>query len=92
VQILNVVPDLAVEVLSPSNTKREMEQKRREYFLGGCRLVWEIDPVKRTARVYTAPDESKLVREKGTLDGGDVLPGFRLPLARLFARAGKRRA
>jgi Uma2 family endonuclease len=65
--ILGVVPDLAVEVLSPSNTRAEMQRKRREYFLGGCRLVWEVDPEKRTVRVYTSPDESKLVRERGTL-------------------------
>ncbi len=89
-QILDRVPDLAVEVLSPSNTKKEMERKRREYFLGGCKLVWEIDPIKRTIRVYTAPDESKLIRERGMLDGGVVLPGFKLPVAELFARAGER--
>ncbi len=90
-QILDQVPDLAVEVLSPSNTRAEMDRKRREYFLGGCRLVWEIDPQKRLARVYTAPDESKVVREKGKLTGGDVLPGFEMPLAQLFERAGRRR-
>jgi Uma2 family endonuclease len=89
-QILNLVPDLAVEVLSPKNTRAEMERKRREYFLGGCRLVWEIDPDKKTARVYTAPDESKRISEKGKLTGGDLLPGFELPLAELFARAGRR--
>jgi Uma2 family endonuclease len=86
-QILDLVPDLAIEVLSPSNTKAEMERKRREYFLGGCKLVWEIDPIKKTARVYTAPDESKLIRESGKLTGGEVLPGFELSLAELFARA-----
>jgi Uma2 family endonuclease len=89
-QILDLVPDLAVEVLSPSNTKGEMERKRREYFLGGSKLVWEIDPLKKTARVYTAPDESKRIGEKGSLDGGQVLPGFRLSLAELFGRAGQR--
>jgi Uma2 family endonuclease len=88
--ILNVVPDLAVEVLSPSNTKAEMTRKRREYFMGGCRLVWEVDPEKQSVRMYTSPDEAKLVRLRGTLDGGSVLPGFRLPLAQLFARAGRR--
>jgi hypothetical protein len=46
--------------------------------------------VTKTARVYTAPDESKLVREKGKLSGGDVLPGFELSLAQLFERAGRR--
>jgi Uma2 family endonuclease len=88
--ILNIVPDLAVEVLSRSNTKKEMARKRKEYFVGGCQLVWEINPVRKTVRVYTAPHQSKLIRETGTLDGGDVLPGFKLSVARLFARAGKR--
>src|SRR6266849_6986317 len=55
--ILDLTPDLAVEVLSPSNTKAEMARKRREYFFGGTRLVWEVDPEKRTVRVYTAPAE-----------------------------------
>ncbi len=89
-QILGVVPDLAVEVLSPSNTKGEMARKRREYFLGGARLVWEVDPVKKTVRVYTAPDESTLLRENRTLDGGDVLPGFSLSIRDWFARVGQR--
>jgi Uma2 family endonuclease len=87
---LDITPDLAVEVLSPSNTKKEMDRKRREYFLGGTRLVWEIDPDKRTVRVYTAPDESTLLRETRTLDGGSVLPGFRLPIKDLFTRPGQR--
>jgi Uma2 family endonuclease len=87
-QILDQVPDLTAEVLSPRNTKREMERKRRENFLGGCQLVWEVDPVKKQARVYTAPDESRLVRQSGKLEGGDVLPGFELSLAELFARVG----
>jgi Uma2 family endonuclease len=86
--ILDRVPDLAIEVLSPSNTKKEMARKRKEYFLGGCTLVWEVDLLKRSVRVYTAPDESKLVREKGTLDGGTVLPGFKLKVAQWFERAG----
>lgn len=88
--VLDLTPDLAIEVLSPRNTKREMARKRREYFLGGTRLVWEVDPDKRTVRVYTAPDESALLRQNRTLDGGSVLPGFRLPIQQLFARAGQR--
>jgi Uma2 family endonuclease len=88
--ILGMVPDLAVEVLSPGNTKKEMARKRREYFLGGARQVWEVDPKKRTVRVYLAPDESTLIKEDGTLDGGTLLPGFRLSLRRWFERAGHR--
>jgi Uma2 family endonuclease len=89
-QILDVVPDLAVEVLSPTNTKKEMERKRREYFEGGSKIVWEVDPVERTVAVYTAPEEFTTFDENGTLDGGDVLPGFTLSIRDWFARAGQR--
>jgi len=83
--LAEVVPDLAVEVLSPSNTKAEMTRKRAEYFAAGVRLVWEVDPRTRTIAVFTAPEQSTTLDASMTLDGGDVLPGFALPLADLFA-------
>jgi Uma2 family endonuclease len=83
--IPNLAPDLAVEVLSPSNTPEEMSRKLREYFNAGVRLVWFVDPRSRTAEVYTGADQSVTLREADTLDGGAVLPGFRLPLRQLFA-------
>jgi Uma2 family endonuclease len=89
--VLGFAPDLAVEVLSPGNTKREMDLKVREYFLAGVRLVWLVDPGKRTVRVYTAPDQSVRLSEGQALDGGDVLPGLRLPLREVFARPPKAR-
>jgi Uma2 family endonuclease len=89
--IANLVPDLAVEVLSENNTRREMENKRHEYFQGGARLVWEIDPPTRTARMYTNPDQFQEIDPNGSLDGGDVLPGFTLSLSQLFDRAGRQR-
>jgi len=79
-----LVPDLAIEVLSESNTEREMARKYREYFQAGVQLVWEVDPKNRTVEVYTAADQSNLFNEIQTLDGGSVLPGFTLPLAQLF--------
>jgi Uma2 family endonuclease len=85
-RVATVVPDLAVEVLSDSNTTQEIDQKLKEYFFHGVRVVWVIDPPPRTVRVYTAVDESTLLTEDQTLDGGDVLPGFTLPLSRLFAK------
>jgi len=88
--IPDLVPDLAVEVLSKSNTRREMERKLAEYFAVGVRLVWLIDPKLRTVEVYTSSDDCIVLRDKDTLDGGDVLPGFRLPLRKLFDRASKR--
>lgn len=83
--IPRMAPDLAVEVLSPSNTKREMERKREDYFGSGVRLVWEIDPRARTARAYTALDQFRDLTAADTLTGDPVLPGFNLPLADLFA-------
>jgi Uma2 family endonuclease len=87
--ISDLVPELAVEILSPSNTRGEILRKLKEYFLAGVVLVWVIDPLKRTAEAHTAPDVKKSLDESGTLDGDDVLPGFRLPLAKLFERLEK---
>ncbi|MGI8981502.1 MAG: Uma2 family endonuclease [Pirellulaceae bacterium] len=81
-----IVPDLAVEVLSKGNTPLEMARKLREYFRAGVRLVWFVDPVGRSVTVYTGPSRSKTIPEDGTLDGGKVLPGFELPVQKLFAR------
>ena len=83
--IPDLTPDLVVEVLSESNTEKEMALKREAYFRAGVRLVWIIDPADRTARVYTAPDHADDFDASGVLDGGDVLPGFALPLGELFA-------
>lgn len=80
-----VSPDLAVEVLSENNTEQEMQEKLGEYFSGGTRLAWIIDPRSRTARIYHAPDQFTLIDEAGSLTGGDVLPGFELRLKELFA-------
>ena len=87
--ISQLIPSLVVEVLSPSNTRREMARKRSEYFRAGVELVWEIDPATRTAEVFTGPDDATAIGEAGTLDGGTVLPGFKLALATLFERLEK---
>ena len=88
--IASLYPDLAVEVLSESNTPREIARKLEEYFTAGCRLAWIIDPETRTADVYTAPDQCTHLRPSHSLDGGDVLPGFKLPLKELFASTRRR--
>ena len=75
-----------MEVLSESNTPKEMERKLHEYFAAGVRLVWYVDPEKRIVEVFTRPDQSTRLTEKDTLDGGDVLPGFQLSVASLFSR------
>jgi Uma2 family endonuclease len=80
-----VAPDLAVEVLSPTNTRREMERKRTEYFAAGTRLVWQIDPDARRAEAYTSVTAYSSIGDDGHLEGGDVLPGFVVTLKQLFA-------
>jgi Uma2 family endonuclease len=89
--IPDLTPDLVVEVLSEGNTRREMNLKVRDYFLSGTRLAWLIDLKKRTIQVYTAPDQSLVLREGDSLDGGEVLPGLSLPLTQVFARIPKTR-
>jgi Uma2 family endonuclease len=83
--IPHVAPDLVAEILSQSNTPGEMSRKRAEYFEAGVRLIWDIDPRTRTIAVYTAPDQVLMLTESQTLDGGNVLPGFVLPVKDLFS-------
>jgi Uma2 family endonuclease len=82
--ILPVAPDLAIEVLSERNTARETARKVGEYFASGCRLVWIVKPRTRTVAVYTSLAKPLVLAEQETLTGGDVLPGFTLPLRKLF--------
>jgi Uma2 family endonuclease len=81
----NLAPDLAVEVFSVGNTPGEMARKRQEYFGAGVHMVWQVDPRTRTVEVCTTPDQSTVLHEAQTLDGGTVLPGFTLPLQELFS-------
>lgn len=87
----SVAPGLVVEVLSPTNTKAEIDRKLAELFGVGCKLAWVIDPETQAAKVYTSAKRVKELDKTGTLDGGRVLPGFRLPLADLFAATRRRK-
>lgn len=78
-------PDLCVEVVSPSNTKKELRQKIKEYFFAGVRLVWVVDPEDRSITILAAPDEGRTFYGDVEFDGGDVLPGFRCKVSDLFA-------
>ena len=86
--IASLVPDLAVEVLSRTNTRAEMERKLKEYFLAGVHLVWFVDPRARTVQTFTAPDQSITLTETDVLGGGDVLPGLSLPVKKIFENLG----
>ena len=90
-----LVPDLAVEVISRSNTPKEMTEKLREYFEKGVRLVWYVRPRTRVVDVYTAPDRFTRLTASMQLDGGDVLPGFSVRVGELFEvlnRPGNKRS
>jgi Uma2 family endonuclease len=91
-RIPDLYPDLAVEILSESNTPQEMGRKLKEYFRVGTRLVWYADPETRTVRVYTSPEQMVTKTDVDDLDGGAVLPGFRLSIREWFAATGERGA
>jgi Uma2 family endonuclease len=73
-------PDLAVEILSPDDRMTRVQRKVRFYLANGVRLLWLIDPDNRIVTVMSTPDQSLVLTEDDELDGGDVLPGFRVPV------------
>lgn len=81
-----VVPDLAVEVVSPFDLATETFTKIGEYFQAGVRVVWLVIPALEQVYVYRSLAQIKVIERPGELDGEDVLPGFRLPLALVFER------
>jgi Uma2 family endonuclease len=78
-----VMPDLVVEVVSPGDTFTEVMEKVQEYLDAGVRLVWVVDSRRRALLVYPG---GYMLAEKDTLTGGEVLPGFAVPIVRLFRR------
>jgi Uma2 family endonuclease len=78
------VPDLCVEVVSPSNSMKQLKAKAKEYLFAGVRLVWIVDPEDRTVTIIVDPLESRTLEADATLDGGDVLPGFSCKVSDLF--------
>ena len=80
----DVIPDLAVEVISRSNSAEAVNQKTVEYFKVGVRRVWVVYPADRMIYVYESPKKAVILDLEDELDGGDLLPGFRLSLAELF--------
>jgi Uma2 family endonuclease len=78
-------PDLAIEVLSPNNSRREMEERLRDFFESGAQLAWIIDPETESAEICRSMTGRRLLGPGGELDGENVLPGFRCKLSELFA-------
>lgn len=81
---LKGAPDLAVEILSPSNTITSMKEKSVEYFESGSKLVWVVNPDDRTILLLRADGSERLLTVTNSLDGEDVIPGFSLQVAELF--------
>ena len=84
-EYIGVAPDLAVETLSPGNEAADIREKVFEYLHPGVRMIWVNHPARRSVTVYRSPDEGKLLHEKATLSGEEVLPGFPCQVANLFA-------
>jgi Uma2 family endonuclease len=81
---LNGAPDLAVEVISPSDEPKDIEAKIAEYFDNGAQLVWRLNPVERTVTVYRAATAFRVLHAGEELGGGDLIPGFSVPVVELF--------
>ena len=77
-------PDLAVEILSPGNTRGEIDGRLKDFFESGARLVWIIDPNTRRVEVCSSLDQREFIVVGGILEGGDLLPGFHYSVADLF--------
>lgn len=80
----DVVPDLAVEVVCPKDLAGYLNQKVMDYLAAGVRLVWVVYPRLQLVHVYESFTSLRVLERADTLDGGTVLPGFRLPLTELF--------
>jgi Uma2 family endonuclease len=83
----DIIPDLAIEVVSESNTANEIALKLVDYFRAGVRQVWVVYPVSKQVYVYTSLTLVQILSESDALDGGDIIPGFRLHLKDLFEDA-----
>ena len=81
---LKLAPDLAVEVLSPTESASELEEKLDDYCACGTPLIWVVDPVLRTVMIVASDAPVRWLREADTLDGGEVVPGFSCGVAQLF--------
>ncbi|MFV0442682.1 MAG: Uma2 family endonuclease [Planctomycetaceae bacterium] len=87
VSYVEFAPDLALEVLSKSNTAKEIRSKREILFASGTKLIWVLNPATRTVDIYTSVDNPITLTEADVLTGGNVLPGFELSIADWFREA-----
>jgi Uma2 family endonuclease len=81
---LELAPDLVVEIVSPSDRSNDVSDKVMEYLQAGVGLVWVVEPRRKLVNVYLPDHTSRILSGEDELDGGDVLPGFRLALSEIF--------
>ncbi|MDE0638821.1 MAG: Uma2 family endonuclease [Candidatus Poribacteria bacterium] len=80
----SVAPDLAIEIVSPSDKHYDVTEKALAYLKAGTQLVWVIEPIMKTVTVYRSETDSTLLNYEDTLTGEDVVEGFSCPVAELF--------
>ena len=80
----SIPPDLAIEVISPSDVQSRVVEKALAYLEAGTRLVWVLEPVSKTVTVYRSETDIEMLTRDDTLTGEEVVPGFSCPVARLF--------
>ena len=88
--LLRFAPDLAVEVLSPSESASELEEKLADYTAAGTRLIWVVDPARRTVMILAPAQPVRWLQEADVLDGGEVVPGFSCKVAEIFEGIARR--
>ena len=82
--LLKFAPDIAIEVLSPSETASDLQEKLDDYRVSGTTLVWVVDPVRRSVMIVSQSEPLKMLHESDILDGGSVLPGFSCAVIDIF--------
>jgi Uma2 family endonuclease len=88
--LLKLAPDLAIEVLSPSETASELQEKLDDYKAAGTPLVWVVDPMRRTVMVVASDAPVEWLHEADVLEGGEVVPGFSCRVADIFEGIAKK--
>jgi len=83
-QFFPKAPDLAVEILSPNNTRAEMDERLADFFASGTQLAWIIHPQEQFVEICHSPVQRKILGSGAVLDGEQLLPGFQYPIADLF--------
>ncbi|MGB7338711.1 MAG: Uma2 family endonuclease [Phototrophicaceae bacterium] len=82
---LILVPDLVIEVISPTDKYSDVSTKVDTYLADGVKLIWIVDPQRKTITVYEGNDTGKILRIEDRLTGGNVLPAFELDIKEIFS-------